>query len=145
MNYTSIPGIAKRVEKMTDEQYIAELIFLLCQKYHITRQEFESKSRKREYVEPRQIFSMLAVLNTNYTLGQLGKLIGGKDHATVLHGRRTAENLYETDMKFKKLVQEIEALLENKVVHSPDERKDITVRHIKDLERWKQAQVIRAL
>ncbi len=52
-----------------------------------------------------------AKIFTKNSLSVIGSIIGGKDHATVLHACRTVQNLMETDKKFKQYVDEIEKKL----------------------------------
>jgi chromosomal replication initiator protein len=45
---------------------------------------------------------------TKASLSSIGSMIGGKDHATVLHACKTISNLIETDKVFKGQIDEIE-------------------------------------
>lgn len=80
--------------------------------YEITAGQMFKRTRKREFVEKRQIFYYLAKLYTVKSLGKIGKYAGslqGKpfDHATVLHGSKTIGNLIASDKKLKHEIQEI--------------------------------------
>lgn len=77
--------------------YICEIIENL---YGISKESLLSNKkgcRKREYVQFRRIISVLLKKYTTASLAAIGKAIGGKDHATVLHAlrkhdERTAKN-----------------------------------------------------
>lgn len=69
--------------------YIYEAIPVLFDKYEI------GKSRKREYVYFRQAIAMFLYVNTTLSLSEIGAMIGGKDHATVLHIKKQHNALME--------------------------------------------------
>ena len=68
-------------------------------------------TRKREYVYARQICCYLIDKYTSLTLGRIGEIFNGKDHATVLHSKRTISNLMDSSKKIKTEVQAIEKLI----------------------------------
>jgi len=70
-----------------------------------------TKTRKREIVQARQIAMFFSKNLTKSSLSTIGSLIGGKDHATVLHACKTINNLIETDKRFKSQVDSIERKL----------------------------------
>lgn len=67
----------------------------------------QTKKRDREIVKVRQISHFLAREYTPYSTSDIGKKIGKKNHATVLHSVKTVNNLIETDPKYRKEVLEI--------------------------------------
>lgn len=79
-------------------------------------EDFNShKTRKREYVYARQIAMMLISKYTKFSLSKIGKEFGGRDHATVLHAKRTIQNLCEGSKKIKEEVDKIEKLILYKI------------------------------
>lgn len=65
-------------------------------------------SRKKELVFKRQIIMWYLRINTSLSLSEIGKMLGGKDHATVLHGYKVVKNYLEyKDKYFKEVVDEI--------------------------------------
>lgn len=48
----------------------------------------KSQRRSRDIVLARQFIMYWAVRTTNLSLPQIGKLMGGRDHTTVLHGKK---------------------------------------------------------
>ena len=80
----------------------------------------DSKTRKREIVTARQLSMKFAKIYTKASLATIGAIIGGKDHATVLHACTTIDNLLDTkdpqlvsvyyplDRKFKDIQHTIE-------------------------------------
>ena len=59
----------------------------------------KSKTRRREAVIARQLFFYVArkLFKGRYTLKNIGKISGGRDHSTVLHGIKTIEDLMSVD------------------------------------------------
>jgi len=64
----------------------------------------KSKTRKREVVQARQIAMLLSSRIVKTSLANIGFEIGRKDHATVLHARKTILNITETDKPVLQLV-----------------------------------------
>lgn len=85
---------------------------VVCDYFGITRDALQSKSRKRQIVQARQIaMYMSRSLISNCSLSTIGAELGGKDHATVLHACTTVNDLISTDKSFKQYVNDIEKIL----------------------------------
>lgn len=56
--------------------------------------EVKSKSRFMELVDQRRMISFILKKNTNLTLRDIGKVLGGKDHGTIIHAIKTHRNLF---------------------------------------------------
>jgi|TARA_R100000482_G_scaffold120945_1_gene66644 hypothetical protein len=69
---------------------------------NINRDEFISPSRKREIVDSRMIYCVVARNLGGYTLSEIGRSIN-RDHATVLYAIRNYDHLsnYDESMKHK--------------------------------------------
>lgn len=82
---------------------ILEDIFAICCRYNnVEVKKAKSKKRKRECVTARQMYMALIKEMTPLTLSEIGKSAGlCKDHATVLHSKRTVKNLCETDTAYR--------------------------------------------
>ncbi len=76
--------------------------------FGLTINEIQSKTRKREIVQARQLAMYFSKKYTKSSLTTIGQQLGKKDHATVLHACRTVNNLLETDKQFRSSVQELE-------------------------------------
>ena len=69
--------------------------------YNLQFHELCSKNRSRYISKPRQIAMFLSKQLTDSSYPEIGKLFGGKDHATVIHGVNKIKVLSETDRKVK--------------------------------------------
>jgi len=78
-----------------------DIIEMVAKEFNITKEEIISRSRKRIYVESRQIISY--VLKTKYkiTLASIGEYVGGRDHTSIIHYLQTFSNIYETDSRYR--------------------------------------------
>ena len=71
----------------------------------------QTPSRKREIVQARQITMYLAKKHTSASFSRIGKVVGGKDHATVLHACKTVKDQMDVNKNFRSTVETIEDLL----------------------------------
>jgi chromosomal replication initiator protein len=80
----------------------------ICEYFDIPLEQINSKTRKRNIVQARQLAMYFSKKHTNSSLATIGLHCGNKDHATVLHACRTVNNLSETDKQFRSYVDELE-------------------------------------
>ena len=81
--------------------------------FKITDQDLDLKTRARDIVEKRQIAHYFAKCYTTRSLATIGRMIGNKDHATVLHSCKVVSNYYETDPEFRKNIIRIDAIFKS--------------------------------
>ena len=84
-----------------------------CKYFNLEQSVIQTNSRKREIVQARQITMYLAKKYTDSSFSHIGKIVGKKDHATVLHACKTIKDQIETSKSFRSSVEEIEVLLKN--------------------------------
>lgn len=84
----------------------------VCDYFNMPVNLINSKTRKREIVQARQIAMYFAKSLTKQSLATIGAKIGGKDHATVLHACKTVNNLIDTDKRFQVYINELEKKLD---------------------------------
>ena len=73
------------------------ILDMVSDHFGITSGDILSKKKDAEIVLPRQIFMYLARKMTDHPLDKIGLFLGGRDHSTVLHGKRKIENLLASD------------------------------------------------
>ncbi len=103
-----IDKLIKSTKREISIDYIQKVV---CNYYNIGLDMLQSKTRKREIVQARQVAMFFSKTLTKSSLATIGSQIGGKDHATVLHACKTVNNLIETDKRFRLQVDEIEKKL----------------------------------
>lgn len=72
-----------------------DLFTIIEQEFKITKQQIESKSRKRELVLYRQLFCYFMMKSKAFSLKSVGELIGNRDHTTVIHSVNTIQDLID--------------------------------------------------
>ena len=87
---------------------IDDIIKKVSDYYGIEISAINTKSRKREVVLVRQVSMFLARKHLDMSIAKIGKYIGDRDHATVLHACKTIENLADTDKQFRTELEEID-------------------------------------
>lgn len=82
-----------------------EIIEYSCDFLKIKKSELISKSRIRKLVEARYMIAYILYHNTNkvqsLTLLQIGKMLGKRDHSTIVHAFEATKNWCQTDEGFK--------------------------------------------
>lgn len=100
--------IDKFVKNTVREISIDYIQKVVCDYFNIPTDMINSKTRKREIVQARQLAMYFSKKMTKASLASIGLHCGNKDHATVLHACRTVNNLIDTDKQFKAYVDELE-------------------------------------
>jgi chromosomal replication initiator protein len=88
---------------------------VVCEYFGIPVEKIQSKTRKREIVQARQLAMYFSKTFTKSSLAAIGSKCGNKDHATVLHACKTVKNLADTDKAFKRYVDELENMIKVKM------------------------------
>ena len=100
--------IDKFVKNTAREISIDHIQKTVCDYFNIPMEQINSKTRKRNIVQARQLAMFFSKKHTNSSLTTIGLHCGNKDHATVLHACRTVNNLSETDKQFKSYVDDLD-------------------------------------
>ena len=103
-----IDKLIKNTKREISIDYIQKIV---CNYFNVGVEQLQSRTRKREIVQARQVAMFFSKSLTKASLANIGTQIGGKDHATVLHACKTVNNLMETDKRFRLQVDEIEKKL----------------------------------
>lgn len=67
----------------------------------INEEQITSRSRKRPIVDARMMMSEALRRNSKYKLWEIGKVISGIDHSSVLHYKQKVKDFCENDNSFK--------------------------------------------
>ncbi len=103
--------IDKFVKSTSKEMSIDYIQKVVCDYFELPVDVINSKTRKREIVQARQLAMYFSKKYTKSSLATIGLHCGNKDHATVLHAVRTVNNLMETDKQFRIYVDELDKKL----------------------------------
>ena len=87
---------------------IDDILEKVCKHFNVSQHLIISKSRRRDYVQVRQISMYLAQKYTKMSAARIGQLIGNRDHSTVIHSCNTIEQRLKIDKGFSEEVSSIE-------------------------------------
>ncbi|MBF1061707.1 MAG: chromosomal replication initiator protein DnaA [Prevotellaceae bacterium] len=101
--------VVKRAVKMDDKPLtVDDILEKVCVHYNVTTAQINSKSRKRDYVVARQVSMYLAQKYTKMPASRIGRLVGNRDHSTVIHSCAQVEKRLQVDKAFKADIVSIE-------------------------------------
>jgi chromosomal replication initiator protein len=76
--------------------------------YKVKTSDIESKKRSADITLPRMVAMYLIRENTDVSLADIGKLFGGRNHATVIHAIEKMEKAITEDSQLQTAVEAIE-------------------------------------
>ena len=101
--------VIKRAVKIDDEPLtVDDIISTVCNHFNVSMSAINSKSRKKDFVMARQVSMYLAQKYTKMPASRIGKLVGGRDHSTVLHSCAKVEQLIKQEHSFSEEIDSIE-------------------------------------
>lgn len=73
---------------------------VICEQFRVMPLDLASQRRDAKSSRARQVWGYLARELTPWTLPAIARMLGGRDHTTILHGIRRVESLREADIEF---------------------------------------------
>ena len=102
--------VIKRAVKVDDRPLtVDEILERVCRHYGVVQTGVCGRSRKRELVVPRQVAMYFASKLTKMPASRIGRLIGGRDHSTVIHSVSQVERRMQVDKAFAEELRSIES------------------------------------
>lgn len=96
----------------------SEVMVAVGNYYGVGLQQLKGDRRTKIVAWPRQVLMYLLVHELRLPLEEVGRLLGGRDHTTVMHARNKVEIELQTNPKLKtELVEVRKKILANEVVH----------------------------
>ncbi len=80
------------------------IINVVAEHFGVRPEDITSKKRNSEFVQPRQVVMYLCRELTDTSLINIGKLLGKKDHTTVIHGVNKVASEIQNNEEFKNKV-----------------------------------------
>jgi chromosomal replication initiator protein len=90
-----------------------EIIKAVAKFYHVSGNELTGRRRNKDIVRPRQIAMYLARKETQASLPEIGKALGGRDHTTVIYGVEKIEGQLEQDNTLRREIMAIKEQMYN--------------------------------
>ncbi len=98
-----------RAVKVDDEPLtVDDIVDKVCNHYNVTTTSINTRSRKRDFVVARQVSMYLAAKYTKMPASRIGKLVGNRDHSTVIHSCSQVERRLKVDKAFQAEISSIE-------------------------------------
>jgi chromosomal replication initiator protein len=88
-----------------------KIIETVAEYFNITAGELTGKRRTREFAEPRMIAAYIMTETLDIPLINIGEMLGGRDHATVIYSRNKISAEMKTNKKMKSAIADITALI----------------------------------
>jgi chromosomal replication initiator protein len=77
------------------------IINVVAEHFGVKPEDITSKKRNSEFVQPRQVVMYLCRDLTETSLTNVGKILGKKDHTTVMHGVKKIESEIQTNEELR--------------------------------------------
>ncbi len=88
-----------------------KIIEAVAKHYGVSLEELSGKGRDKSIVVPRQVAMYMVREETNSSLEHIGKLLGGRDHTTVMHGCERITSAVQEDHQLRNDVVAIRTVL----------------------------------
>lgn len=135
MNYFAIPGFRNRTianqRRIIEDDISPNKILIAVAKYYAEQSDvvaalselgyppssiglisaMKGKTRVKEIVDPRKCFCYICKELNNHTLKYIGKILGYRDHSTVIHAIKTWQDHIDTDAKCRRDYENIKIIL----------------------------------
>lgn len=100
------------VKHATKEISLEMIQKTVCDYFEVPVEKLKEPTRKRQFVQARQLSMYFAKEFTKASLKSIGQQFGGRDHSTVIHSCQAVKNLVDTDEDFKDSVDELRKRIE---------------------------------
>jgi chromosomal replication initiator protein len=87
---------------------VANIKKIVAEKWGVSVADMDSEKKSRQFVVPRQVAMFIAKNLTQKSLPVLGKMFGGRDHATVIHACKKVRDMMIADARLSQLVEDVE-------------------------------------
>lgn len=93
--------------RLSGVEAVRAIADVVCDYYRMSFERAIQKCRKRELVKVRQIIMFFCREFKKGTLKEVGKVLGGFDHTSVIHSAQTIDEMVATDADYAFEVQQI--------------------------------------
>jgi chromosomal replication initiator protein len=90
-NYFTFPGLPIIPQNVPEQ-----LFYIFNRHFEITKEDLKSKSRKVPIAIRRHLFCYYVYKTKMYSFKVIGDMLGGRDHTTIMHSVRTAQDLLDS-------------------------------------------------
>ena len=116
------PITARTIDKLLTngarKRDIKSMLYAVADYFSITSEELTGKKRDRKTALARHVAIYLMREGYNYSLSEIGKEFGGRNHATILHGYEKIAGELSTNPGLSKQIAEIKDKLDSRETHN---------------------------
>jgi len=105
----ALAGLVARPPGLT----VNEILLAVAHYYGVSMDDMTGRARNKESVKPRQVAMYLCREEMQTTLPQIGEVLGGRDHTTVMHGVEKITREVEEDDNLRREIMAIREKLYN--------------------------------
>ncbi len=87
---------------------IEEIKKVVAEKYNISVADINSTKKQKHIAFPRQVAMYIAKTLTTKSLPDIGRIFGGRDHATVIYAVKKVQDLMTSNPKIETIISEIQ-------------------------------------
>ncbi len=91
----ALQALGKLAEEKRERLHSDDVITAICEFYRVKPTQLKGPKRDAALVRARQVAMYLLKTELGLTLVEIGNLLGGRDHTTVMHGVEKIESLVE--------------------------------------------------
>ncbi|MFN7181900.1 MAG: chromosomal replication initiator protein DnaA [Planctomycetota bacterium] len=93
----------------------SEIMDVICTHFNITIRDLKSEKRYKSLSIARQLLIYLLKQYTLMNLSDIGALLGGRNHSTIIYACNKISKLLTTDERIKNILKNVETMLKNKI------------------------------
>ncbi len=105
LNQSTVQEILSEWAQAAELPSPARVLQTVAQVFRVRQRDLTGKTRRAPVVRARHAAAYLLHEFLELPFKEIGSLLGGRDHSTVIHGYRTALSLLETDDTFRNRVE----------------------------------------
>ena len=95
-----------------DKVRLALIKKIVCKYYGTSFGVIKQRKRDREIVFKRHVLQFFLDQYTKYSLAKIGRITGGYDHSTVLHAKKTVNNLIDTNSTIRNEMRDMDTAIQ---------------------------------
>lgn len=107
----SILGKSQAINGNTKKINPDDLIEAVAKYYSLKKKLLMGDSRQRPIARPRQILMYLLRIDLNIPLAEVGRIVGGRDHTTVMHAVNKITHMASGDVQIREDIRGIKSML----------------------------------
>ena len=96
------------IESINKKEEHEKIINIVCKELDITFDKLIAKTRERNIVITRQILIYLLYYYTSLSIEKIGKMVGDRDHSSVIFSVRKIKSYFDVYSDFRKEILAIE-------------------------------------